>query len=332
MKLTVIMPVYNVEHYVSRAIESVLNQTFSDFDLIIVDDGSKDNSLNICKEYALNDSRVRVYSQANAGVSTARNFALDQIITTEFVTFIDSDDWIEKDLYEQSIESMDKFHLDLCISGYMREKDDSSYFDLVHNRSACILSKDEALKEIFNCNIFSGTLCDTFFKFSVISGLRHNEKLAYLEDFLLKVQCIKKCNRIGYMPLFKYHYTDRVGSASNRYTKRNFDILKASRLAAPNDITNAADVLYSYELFYTRNVIQLSSKLFQCDNGRFRHIILYSQRYIRKRIIKILLSNNTISQKIYAASLTLFSYDFLIKIRPLMKLVYIKFMAWMDKI
>ena len=96
MKVSAIVPVYNVEKYIYRCVDSILNQTFSDFELILVDDGSPDNCPQICDEYAKKDSRIKVIHKENGGLSSARNAGLD-IASGEWISFIDSDDWIHKD-------------------------------------------------------------------------------------------------------------------------------------------------------------------------------------------------------------------------------------------
>ena len=99
-KISVIVPVYKVEKYLPECIESVLAQTFTDFELILVDDGSPDNSGKICDDYATRDSRIRVFHKENGGVSSARNLGLDNA-RGEWIGFVDPDDWIEPDMYEQ---------------------------------------------------------------------------------------------------------------------------------------------------------------------------------------------------------------------------------------
>lgn len=122
LKLTVIMPVYNVEKYVEKSIKSILNQSMKDFELIIVNDGSTDNSGNICEKYAAIDNRIKYFFKENKGVSAARNFALKKSVNSKYITFIDSDDWIEKDFYEKAIQYIDDNNLDMCITGYTIEE------------------------------------------------------------------------------------------------------------------------------------------------------------------------------------------------------------------
>ena len=97
-KISVIVPVYNVEKYLHRCVDSILAQTFNDFELLLIDDGSKDKSGAICDEYAAKDSRVRVFHKENGGVSSARNLGLENA-KGDWIIFIDSDDWIADDMF-----------------------------------------------------------------------------------------------------------------------------------------------------------------------------------------------------------------------------------------
>lgn len=118
--ISVIVPVYNTEKYLPRCIDSILAQTFTDFELLLIDDGSKDNSANICDEYAAKDQRVRVFHKQNGGVSSARNLGLDNA-SGEWVTFVDSDDWIDK--FFLSIIDVDSLNADLIITAVSEEKE-----------------------------------------------------------------------------------------------------------------------------------------------------------------------------------------------------------------
>ncbi|GMO37902.1 MAG: hypothetical protein Ta2B_17610 [Termitinemataceae bacterium] len=117
--ISVIIPVYNVEHYLRRCLDSVLAQTFTDFECILIDDGSPDKSPAICDEYAKKDSRFVVIHQANAGVSAARNAGLD-IAQGEWITFVDSDDWIEPDMLRVLYQNAVKHQSDVSVCGVQR--------------------------------------------------------------------------------------------------------------------------------------------------------------------------------------------------------------------
>ena len=113
-KISVIVPVYNVEKYLSRCIDSILAQTFTDFELLLIDDGSKDKSGEICDEYANKDNHVKVFHKENGGVSSARNLGLDNA-QGEWITFVDSDDFVNSDWLSYYAKSFD---VDLIVQGY----------------------------------------------------------------------------------------------------------------------------------------------------------------------------------------------------------------------
>ena len=118
--LTVIMPVYNVEKYLSKALESMLVQTFTDWELIAVDDGSTDNSGKILDDYAARDARIKAIYQVNGGATSARKTAL-KLSRGQYVTFFDSDDWIEPDMYERLLRYMQAEKLDIVVGGHVEE-------------------------------------------------------------------------------------------------------------------------------------------------------------------------------------------------------------------
>lgn len=107
--VSVIVPVYNVEKYIEKCIESIINQTYKNLEIFLVDDGSTDNSLNICKEYAEKDSRIIVLTQSNSGAYKARKYAVE-IATGRYVAFVDGDDWIDSDMYADMVSIMEKYH------------------------------------------------------------------------------------------------------------------------------------------------------------------------------------------------------------------------------
>ena len=115
-KISIIVPVYKVEPYIHKCIDSILNQTFKEFELILVDDGSPDNCGNICDEYAKKDNRVRVIHKENGGISSARNIGLD-VSNGEYIGFVDSDDYIKLDMYERLYNSCKVNNADISIIG-----------------------------------------------------------------------------------------------------------------------------------------------------------------------------------------------------------------------
>ena len=120
IKVSIVVPVYNVEKYLQRCIDSLINQTLKDIEIITVNDGSTDNSLNILKEYEKNDSRIKVINKKNTGVSDCRNIAIKEA-RGKYITFVDSDDWVENNTFEIMYIKAEKEKSDLVMCTYMRE-------------------------------------------------------------------------------------------------------------------------------------------------------------------------------------------------------------------
>ena len=115
-KISVIVPVYNVERYLKRCIESIINQTYKDLEIILVDDGSTDSSGNICDEYKKIDKRISVIHKKNGGLSDARNEGL-KVVTGTYIAFVDSDDFLDLDMYEYMQKNIEKENADIVICG-----------------------------------------------------------------------------------------------------------------------------------------------------------------------------------------------------------------------
>lgn len=297
--LTVIMPVYNVEKYVEKSIKSVLNQTMKDFELIIVNDGSTDNSVDICEKYASIDNRIRYFVRENRGVSAARNFAIKKSTNSKYITFIDSDDWIEADFYEKAMKYVNDNDLDMCITGYVIEEGKNIFINL-KKKKADIMDSSEALIEIFKSRYYTGSLCDTFFKKDILLELSLVERLRYHEDFLFKVECINNSNKIGYFPLYKYHYVMRSTSVSHTFSRKNLDVLKANKLMCLPRVKKEKNIFDKYKQFLSRFIIELSVQYIKImDNRSFEHYIRYSQKYARRNFWNLITDYVPVKRKIY---------------------------------
>ena len=146
-KISVIIPVYNAEKYLKRCLDSVINQTFKDIEIILVDDGSKDQSGRICDELQVIDKRIKVIHQSNSGPGFARNNAL-KMATGEYISFVDSDDYIESDMYEKIYKAIKNEDADTCIFGYHKVRDGKIFYTRTNAISGTFKGR-EALTHIF---------------------------------------------------------------------------------------------------------------------------------------------------------------------------------------
>jgi len=204
--ISVIIPVYNVEKYLSRCIDSVINQTYKNLEIILIDDGSMDDSGKICDEYALKDNRIKVIHKQNGGVSSARNVGLD-IAKGEYIGFVDSDDYIENDMYEILYELLVRNQTDIsCCNKYVFRV--NKFIDSENFPTEKILSFNEVLdnpKHDFY-------IWNKLFSRNVIGNIRFNEQLTLGEDLLFTYQVLQKIRNIAFYKEAKYYYCDNSNS------------------------------------------------------------------------------------------------------------------------
>lgn len=144
-ELSIIVPVYNAERFLSRCVESILNQSYKNFELILVDDGSKDGSYSLCKEYASKDNRVIVLTKENGGASSARNMGLRRAVG-EYIGFVDADDFILSDMYEYMINLIKKMQSDIVICDYTNNK---NKLNSKKNENLIIIEDNQKIMEYF---------------------------------------------------------------------------------------------------------------------------------------------------------------------------------------
>ena len=190
-KISVIVPVYNVEKYLHRCIDSILTQTFTDFELLLIDDGSKDNSGKICDEYAEKDKRIRVFHKENGGVSSARNLGLDNA-GGEWICFADSDDWVKNNWLEIFSKSFN--HGDLIISGYYEVKNNTIIREKGVFNQPSLLSTVSILekKNIFGylwCKCFKRSIIN---KYQIRFGLKYRiwEDVEFIYSYMQRINTV----------------------------------------------------------------------------------------------------------------------------------------------
>lgn len=213
-KISVIVPVYNAEKYLHRCIDSILAQTFTDFELLLINDGSKDSSGAICDEYTQKDSRVRVFHKENGGVSSARNVGLDEA-KGEWVTFIDSDDWVNEYFLEKFLKEHGSADFDVFIGGsYAVGSSGSKTIEKEYKEEHCTLHDAIKFKQIHRFADLHGKV----FKLSQIkrNGLTFLSTISYAEDGLFFDKYLLHVNKIFATDKECYYYEKHEGGLSTR--------------------------------------------------------------------------------------------------------------------
>ena len=246
--LSIIVPVYNAEKYISRCIDSILSQPFHDWELLLIDDGSNDNSLTICKNYAKTDNRIKVFMKENGGVSSARNCGLDNA-TGFWITFVDADDWLEPNTINKEIfdEQYDIIRIPCSFSTS----------GIVYDQNIHIVGHNKATKFLRSnyCNACWGRI----YKKEVIGESRFNKQIRMGEDILFLVELSPKINSLYIIGGRRgYVYCDNQDSASHTLGyMADFDLLCKELIRLSKKISLASNVLINacYGIAYRNHII-----------------------------------------------------------------------------
>lgn len=220
-RLTIIVPVYKVEKYLDKCINSVLKQSFQDYELILVDDGSPDKCGEMCDAYAAQDKRIRVIHKENGGLSSARNAGLE-IASTELIAFLDSDDEIDKDMYASMLARLDQDNLDVVCCDTFIVRGEKKKFKPRYKTDKTFVDK-EAVNEILNGNLDNSAV-NKVYKLDLFGDIRYPEGRVY-EDVATTYKLFFKAKRVGYICKPFYYYYKREGSivASAFNSKSRYD-------------------------------------------------------------------------------------------------------------
>ena len=228
--ISIIVPVYNVEKYICRCIDSILDQTYKDFELILVDDGSTDSSGKICDDYKKRDKRIKVIHKENGGLSSARNIGLD-IAEGDYIGFIDSDDYIRKDMYEVLYNDIVKYHADISICSY---KEVNEYFqpkNIRDNNKIEIYEGIDSLNQLYKNNRVKFIVAwNKLYDKSIFKNLRYEEGKIH-EDELIIHKLLLSSKLVTYNSKEMYYYLQREDSIM----KKEYSISNLSYINALSD-------------------------------------------------------------------------------------------------
>lgn len=225
MKVSVIIPIYNSEKYFARCIKSVFGQTYSDLEIILVDDGSKDKSGDMCDLYAEENNRVRVIHKANGGLSSARNAGLE-MSTGDVIFFLDSDDYISSECISNLVKDMERFDADISIirMKYIPENENREFFENDIYRFK-VMNSEQAIEESLYQKLFTCCAPAKLYKRDVIGEIRFptgkiSEDLATCHLFLDNAKTIVYSNYCG------YYYRQHELSIMHEFNEKRMDALE----------------------------------------------------------------------------------------------------------
>lgn len=217
-KVSIIVPVYNAEKSIGRCIDSILNQEYTDFELLLMDDGSKDASGAICDEYAAKDTRVKVIHKANSGVSDTRNQALDLAGGT-YLQFLDADDWITPNATRLLVEAAEQHHCDMVIADFYRVVGERvSHKGAIEEEG--ILTKEAFATQMMEnpADFYYGVLWNKLFRREIVEKykLRMDSAISWCEDFMFNLEYIRHCEVFYALQVPIYYYVKTKGSLASQ--------------------------------------------------------------------------------------------------------------------
>lgn len=220
-KISIIIPVYQVEEYLPKCLNSVTHQTYQNLEILLIDDGSTDSSGKICDRYAKKDARIRVIHKQNAGVAMARNDGLARA-TGDYISFIDSDDWIAKDAYTKLYQGLKAYNADCAVGRCVTVYDKDGV--LTRKKEAVppvrCLSSEEAMKHVL---LHGSAVWNRLFRRDIFDGLRFPSGRIN-DDEVAALHAYEKCKRIVFLNQDSYYYRIRSNSiTTSRFSLRNLD-------------------------------------------------------------------------------------------------------------
>lgn len=305
--ISVIVPVYNVEKYLRKCIDSIINQTYKALEIILVDDGSPDNCGLICDEYAEKDSRVRVIHKENGGLSDARNAGLD-IADGEYIMFVDSDDFVECDMCETLYTRLmkDKSDMSLCSIMCVDEGSNQIQDNLSLNVDDAVLTKSEAISKFGTHNACAYVVAwNKLYKRFLWQNIRFPIGRLHEDEFVAH-KLIDKCEKISTVSKRLYNYFQRCNSImSSNYSVRRLDAIQAyiERLQYMLKQDILAPVPYTIHLIINA-MLQAYSKLDLSDVGIHKTVKSYKEM-VNKFYLNILCKQIPVKTKVHLTVFTI---------------------------
>ena len=216
--VSIIVPVFNVEKYLEECLDSILNQTYENIEVILVDDGSTDSSGKICDEYLKKDSRIKVFHKTNGGLSDARNYGVENS-NGEYIIFVDSDDYLSKYTLEFSIKEIKDAAADILVFAIKREKEEKEILEYKKN----IFNREEGIIELFKGNLYRFSAWGKIYKTSIVKKYKFPEGKIH-EDQATTYKYFLDANKIAYIDYVGYIYYKRENSIlTKKYNIKRLD-------------------------------------------------------------------------------------------------------------
>lgn len=316
-KVSVIVAAYNIQDYIVKCLESIANQTYKNLEVIVVDDGSSDNTGKLADKFAKNDNRFTVIHKENGGVSSARNRGID-IASGDFIGFVDGDDTIENDMYEMLVNNAIKYDADISHCGYKVIENNKEIL-FYGTEKLIIQDRKKGLLDLFEGTLIEPSLCNKIFKNNIVRDIRLDESIKINEDLYFNVLLFDKGKKSVFEDKSKYNYMKREGSAttsSSNDLRRITDPLKVYNMIVDLYKNDTEILPYAKKMELERNIniynlltLEKNTELKKLKN-KIRHYIKLSKNEVK--------NNSKITKKtrfmVYGIIYMRFIYDLIYKL------------------
>lgn len=302
--LSIIMPIYNAEEYLNRCIDSILNQTMRDFELILVDDGSMDSSRKICKLYLDYDKRIKFICKKNGGVSSARNEGI-KFATGQYITFIDPDDWIDFNMYEIMLNTIKMETADIVVCDFCTEP--NAQLLESKNKIISLFTPLEAIKDLCKGNGLHNSVWNKIYVNSFIKNVTFNENISIGEDWLFNLFVFNKVGIVAYTNQKFYHYFSHENSVMNQksYEKISASLQEIKNIVKKLHIDHSRLATAVHVGYYTMIYIYISDILDSTDTYQSKKLKYDEYRKLYKEAGSVFFFKQEIP---FYRSLLLFTY------------------------
>lgn len=294
--ISIIIPAYNIENYIARCLDSILNQTYKNIEIIVINDGSSDNTGKIIDNYAFKYEDIKVIHKKNAGVSAARNSGIE-VASGDYIGFVDGDDTVDENMFEILIKNAIKYDADISHCGYKMVF--PSRIDYYHNTGTLFEQNNEiGLKDLLTGNRVEPGIWNKIYKKELFKDIHIDESIKINEDLLINYYLFKKAKKSIFYDKCFYNYTIRKGSAATSKVNKNkiIDPIKVRKEILEDLGKND----YLYDIAYEKYIMSL---LGVCRNIQIRKNKEYkSYVYEAKKSLKYeinnIIKNKAVSKKI----------------------------------
>ena len=306
MKVSVIVPVYNVEKYIGKCLDSLINQTLSDVEIVVVNDGSPDNSQKIIDNYARKYKNIKSYIKKNGGLSDARNYGIKKS-TGEYIAFVDSDDYVKEDMFEKMYNYAINNDLDVVVCDSINVYSDGTEILIKSNN-------DYSDSNVSNYIISPPMACTRLFKKNIFDKIQFKKNI-YYEDLEMTPKVVNFTRKIGFVSEGLYFYVQRDNSIMKQKQFSDklldiFNVLKSNKDLLEIDFSNEVEYMYITHLLRTASLRFLNYKngkkyvymihdIMKDNFPNWKNNIYYKKSSIKLKLICILAYNkNILSLKI----------------------------------